>query len=232
LAEEEISFTRLRERCDVMANRSDREQGQPTACPRRQSLQSRMGPCSRTPSGPAVPIDCINRPDRRLHPTNANTSFYLLQCGSHPQRTSADHSEFSWGHALATRLPCRPVQLRMMSAAEWDCNSSVTLRLSPRDCAKRNGGHRRGRPPLLPFGRRKGCAWCHWRRASLKRRLTSSRSAGVRLFAFGQSRHPARQAPTLPVQPASGVQDYEGFLQQVRGGLPVVPWRDRSKRFC
>ena len=30
LAEEEISFTGLRERCDVMANRSDREQGQPT----------------------------------------------------------------------------------------------------------------------------------------------------------------------------------------------------------
>ena len=30
LAEEEISFTGLRERYDVMANRSDREQGQPT----------------------------------------------------------------------------------------------------------------------------------------------------------------------------------------------------------
>ena len=87
LAEEEISFTELRERCDVMANRSDREQGQPTACPRRQSLISRMGPCSRTPSGPAVSIDCINRPDRRLHPTYANTSIYPLQRGSHPQKT-------------------------------------------------------------------------------------------------------------------------------------------------
>ena len=35
LAEEEIGFTRLRERCDVMANRSDREQGQLTECPSR-----------------------------------------------------------------------------------------------------------------------------------------------------------------------------------------------------
>ena len=78
----------MRERCDVMANRSDREQGQPTTCPRRQSLISRMGPCSRTPSGPAVSIDCIKRPDRRLHPTYANTSNFPLQRGSHPQRTS------------------------------------------------------------------------------------------------------------------------------------------------
>src|ERR1700751_2255449 len=83
----EIRFTRLRERCDVMANRSDREQGQPTECLRRHSLISRMGPCSRTPSRPAVSTDCINRPDRRLHSTNATTSNYLLQCGSHPQKT-------------------------------------------------------------------------------------------------------------------------------------------------
>src|SRR5271157_3123682 len=88
IAEEEISFTRLRERCDVMANRSDREQGQPSRCPRHHSLHNRMGPCSRTPSGPAVSIDCINRPDRRLHPTNATAPIYLLQCGSHPQKTS------------------------------------------------------------------------------------------------------------------------------------------------
>src|SRR5271163_4935550 len=87
IAEEEISFTRLRERYDVVANRSDREQGQPTSCPRHHSLNNRMGPCSRTPSGPAVSIDCINRPDRRLHPTNATAPIYLLQCGSHPQRT-------------------------------------------------------------------------------------------------------------------------------------------------
>jgi hypothetical protein len=37
-AEEEISFTRLRARCDVMADRSAREQGQPAECPRRHSL--------------------------------------------------------------------------------------------------------------------------------------------------------------------------------------------------
>jgi hypothetical protein len=30
---------------------------------------------SRTPSGPAVSTDCINRPDRRLHPTNATASI-------------------------------------------------------------------------------------------------------------------------------------------------------------
>src|ERR1700739_2464511 len=83
----EIRFTRLRERCDVMANRSDREQGQPTECLRRHSLISRMGPCSRTPSRPAVSTDCVNRPDRRLHSTNATTSNYLLQCGSHPRKT-------------------------------------------------------------------------------------------------------------------------------------------------
>ena len=80
----------MRERCDVMANRSDREQGQPTECRRRHSLINRMGPCSRTPSGPAVSIDCINRPDRRLHPTTATTSIYLLQRGGHPQRTFAE----------------------------------------------------------------------------------------------------------------------------------------------
>ena len=84
IAEEEISLTRLQERCDVMANRSDREQRQPTRCPRHHSLHNRMGPCSQTASGPAVPIDCINR----LHPTNATAPIYLLQCGSHPQRTS------------------------------------------------------------------------------------------------------------------------------------------------
>src|SRR6266853_2002712 len=50
-----------------------------------------MGPRSRTPSGPAVSTDCINRPDRRLHPTNVTTSNYLLQRGGHPQRTSSTH---------------------------------------------------------------------------------------------------------------------------------------------
>jgi hypothetical protein len=87
LAEEEIGFTRLRERCDVMANRSDREQGQPTERPRHHSLRSRTRPCSWTPSWPAVSIDCVNRPDRRLHLTNATTSIYLLHRGGHPQRT-------------------------------------------------------------------------------------------------------------------------------------------------
>ena len=82
LAEEEISFTRLRARCDVMADRADREQGQPTRCPRRHSLINRIGPCSRTPSGPAVSTDCINRPDRRLHPTMPLRQFSPCNAGA------------------------------------------------------------------------------------------------------------------------------------------------------
>jgi hypothetical protein len=54
-----------------MANRSDREPGHPAECPRHHSLQSRVGPSSRIPSGPAATNGCINRPDTRLHPTNA-----------------------------------------------------------------------------------------------------------------------------------------------------------------
>jgi len=53
----------------MMAHRSDREPGYPVECPRHHSLQSRVGPSSRIPSGPAVYADRINRPDRRLHPT-------------------------------------------------------------------------------------------------------------------------------------------------------------------
>ena len=44
----------MRARCEVMANRSDRELGHPAECLRRQSLLSRVGPNSRIPSGPAV----------------------------------------------------------------------------------------------------------------------------------------------------------------------------------
>ena len=69
-----------------------------------------MGPCSRTPSGPAVSSDCINRPNRRLHPTNAAASIYLLQRGSHPQKTSTatDLREAFFeplAHAPAIELP-------------------------------------------------------------------------------------------------------------------------------
>ena len=46
---------------------------EPMDCQRRSSLKSRSGPCSRTPSGPAVLADCANRPDRRLHPTERQT---------------------------------------------------------------------------------------------------------------------------------------------------------------
>ncbi len=60
-----------------MANRSDREPGHPAGCPGRHSPQSRVGPSSRIPSGPAVNMnDCIDRPDTRLHPTNASEAQF------------------------------------------------------------------------------------------------------------------------------------------------------------
>src|SRR6516164_463678 len=89
-----------------MANRSDREHGQPTECLRHHSLISRTGPCSRTPSGPAVTIDCIKRPDRRLQPTNATASIYSLQCGSHPQKTFSRIYEYT-----PPRFKTTPVKL-------------------------------------------------------------------------------------------------------------------------
>ena len=109
------SFTRLRARCDVMADRSDREQGQPNLSLRRHSLKSRMGPCSRTPSGPAVSTDCINRPDRRLHPTNATASIYLLQRGSHPQRTQVGHCAVSVSCANKRHSPSRFISMGTVS---------------------------------------------------------------------------------------------------------------------
>ena len=65
------SFSRLRGRRDVMANRSDREPGQPAERLRHQSLLSRVGPGSRIPSWPAaVETGCTQRPDTRLLLTN------------------------------------------------------------------------------------------------------------------------------------------------------------------
>src|SRR5271170_5302049 len=101
-----------------MANRSDREQGQPNLSLRRHSLNNRMGPCSRTPSGPAVSTDCINRPDRRLHPTSATTSIYPLQRGSHPQRTSPQ--------VIVPSPP--PPPLRVMRAYQASGHLSVAVR--------------------------------------------------------------------------------------------------------
>src|SRR5271169_3159987 len=132
-----------------MADRSDREQGQPNRCPRRHSLNNRMGPCSRTPSGPAVSTDCINRPDRRLHPTNATASIYLLQRGSHPQKTSsaavwrglvqAEGSVFIRYPIfrkcpLASALPA-PEQTDKVGdlLAGWKLDSFLLIRYRPRD---------------------------------------------------------------------------------------------------
>ena len=84
----EISFTRLRGRCDVMANRSDREPGQPAECPRRHSLKSRMGPCSRTPSGPAVHDRPHQQAGHKTAPDQRQSVNSPLQRGSHPHRTS------------------------------------------------------------------------------------------------------------------------------------------------
>lgn len=72
-----------------MANRSDREQGQPNGRSRHHSLLNEMGLSSRTPSGPAVLNGCTNRPTRELHPTLRQIGKSPLQRGSHPQRASA-----------------------------------------------------------------------------------------------------------------------------------------------
>jgi hypothetical protein len=74
----------------VMANRSDREQRQPTERRRRQNLQSCLGLCSRTPSGPAVSqrlhqqAEDMSAPDQ-----HAKTSNQCLQRGSHPDKPLA-----------------------------------------------------------------------------------------------------------------------------------------------
>jgi len=55
----------------MMAHRSDREPGHPDQCPRRHSLQSRVGPSSAdTIMASGREKGRTNRPDTRLHPTN------------------------------------------------------------------------------------------------------------------------------------------------------------------
>jgi transposase len=84
----------LRGRSDVMAYRSDREQGHPAECPRHHSLPSRVGPSSRIPSGPAVttPTASTGRTEDCTRPPARNVKS-PLQCGSHPQRTFAHRQE-------------------------------------------------------------------------------------------------------------------------------------------
>jgi hypothetical protein len=69
----------------VMANRSDRKQGQPRKCPRRHSLKCRMGPCSRTPSGPAVQNRLHQHAEQKTAPDQCHCIILPLQRGSHPQ---------------------------------------------------------------------------------------------------------------------------------------------------
>ncbi len=101
-----------------MANRSDRELGHPAESPRRQSLQSRVGPSSRILSGPAVlettastgrTQDCT-RPSRQ----NSNRA---LQRGSHPHRTFPTSPESPLGK-LARSALCRRHELIIADVVE------------------------------------------------------------------------------------------------------------------
>ena len=93
----------------MMANRSDRERGQPTECQRRHSLRNSLGPRSRTPSGPAACLrlhqqaEDKSAPDRR-----AKRSKRHLQRGSHPDRTFDCHSVRIASNDAGLRQPEMP----------------------------------------------------------------------------------------------------------------------------
>lgn len=71
-----------------MAYRSDREPGHPAERPRHHSLQSRVGPSSRIPSGPAVRKRLHQQAGHKTAPDQrARSSNRHLQRGSHPHRT-------------------------------------------------------------------------------------------------------------------------------------------------
>jgi hypothetical protein len=63
VAGQQVSLSR-----DHFMEASDKLAGQPTECPRHHSLRSRTGPCSWTPSGPAVSIDCIKQAGQKTAP--------------------------------------------------------------------------------------------------------------------------------------------------------------------
>jgi len=67
----------------MMAHRSDREPGHPDQCPRRHSLQSRVGPSSAdTIMASGREKGRTNRPDTRLHPTNAIHQIITCNAGA------------------------------------------------------------------------------------------------------------------------------------------------------
>ena len=70
-----------------MANRSDRESGHPTECPRQKACVAEWDLVRGPHQGQQSFSDCINRPKTRLLPTKAATSNRALQRGSHPHRT-------------------------------------------------------------------------------------------------------------------------------------------------
>jgi hypothetical protein len=77
----------LHEVAGVMARPVRPGQGQPTECQKRHSLKSRMGPYLRTPSGPAVQRRLHQQAEQKTAPDQRQYIRFLLQCGSHPQRT-------------------------------------------------------------------------------------------------------------------------------------------------
>src|SRR6187402_3313966 len=73
-----------------MAHRSDREPGHPAECPRRHSLQSRVGPSSRIPSGPAVrrPTAPTGRTEDCTRPTTSDPQITPCNAGAIHRRHS------------------------------------------------------------------------------------------------------------------------------------------------
>jgi len=83
------SSTRLQERCEVMANGSDRSWDTP---PHVQGTIACIADWTRLADSIRASSSltgCTNRPKTRLLPTHAKPPYRRLQCGSHPDRTRA-----------------------------------------------------------------------------------------------------------------------------------------------
>ena len=148
-----------------MAYRSDREQGQPSERPRRDSLLSSLGPSSRIPSGPAASNTAAStgRTEVCTRPT-ARLSILCLQRGSHPQKSfgCGSGNVLCWSIAAAS-FGANQWQLWRSAIPKGDRRKSTRYRrsavLRPRlrtiECSQhinRNCGAGR-RIVLLPGGR-------------------------------------------------------------------------------
>jgi hypothetical protein len=105
-----------------------------------------LGPGSRTPSGPAVPTDCITTPDRRLRPTDTpdhqialatrepSTEVSLLTARPGKSRTSASDVSAS----KADRRKSTPSRLEWHSAARFlrihELEARTRAGLGPAEC--------------------------------------------------------------------------------------------------